>query len=225
MAVVVRTRRETGALWALGGLLGGVALLLALHVLPPTADISPVRRTISEYALSDNKWLFDTALVLIAAASALAFTLLWRRRAHVPTAVLGAIWTLSLLTIVLFTKNNWSVGPSTGGMIHRYASVAAFLSLPLATLPAARQVFPDHRAWRWSTRALSTLSLLSFGTIVIGALNMLAGGQPWWRFVPLGLVERLIAGAAVAALALLLLGLLRRPTHTPTLTPPNQPHP
>ncbi|SEQ94205.1 Protein of unknown function [Actinokineospora terrae] len=197
-------------LWALGGLLGGVVLLLALHVLPPTADISPVRRTISEYALSGSKWLFDTALVLIATASALAFTLLWRRRAHVPTAVLGAIWTLSLLTIVLFTKNNWSVGPSTGGTIHRYASVAAFLALPLATFPAARHVFPDHRVWRWSTQAFATLSLLSFGTIVVGALNMLAGGPPWWRFVPLGLVERLIALSAVAALLLLMLGLLRQ---------------
>ncbi|GAA3064760.1 DUF998 domain-containing protein [Actinokineospora globicatena] len=216
MAVVTRTGR-TGLLWALGGLLGGVAALLALHVLPPTNEISPVRRTISEYALSDNKWLFDAAIVLIAASSAVGFVELWRRRAHVPTAVLGAIWTLSLLTVVLFTKNDWSVGPSTGGMIHRYASVAAFLSLPSAVLLAAGRAFPAHPAWRWATRTCGALSLLWFSTIVIGALNMLTGGQPWWRFVPLGLVERLIAGSAVAGLALLILGLLhldRRPLPT-----------
>ncbi|MCP2271219.1 DUF998 domain-containing protein [Actinokineospora diospyrosa] len=203
------TNRRTGPLLALVGLLGGVVLLLSLHLLPPTNQISPVRRTISEYALSTNKWLFDASILLIAAASAAGFFLLWRRRAHLPTAVFGAIWTLSLLAVVVFTKNNWAIGPSTGGMVHRYASVAAFLSLPLAVMLAAGWLFPRQRAWRWAARGFGALSLLWFGTIVVGAVNMLAGGPPWWRFVPLGLVERAIAGFAVAGLVVVLLGLHR----------------
>ena len=39
------------------------------------------------------------------------------------------------------------------------------------------------------------------GVLFVGVLRMLAGGGPWWLFVPLGLVERMMALAAVAAIA------------------------
>ncbi|GLZ38827.1 DUF998 domain-containing protein [Actinokineospora sp. NBRC 105648] len=206
-----RERRDTLVpMLGLLGLLGGVAGLLVLHVVPPTNAISPVRRTISEYALGQGKWLFDLALLLVAVGSALGFAELARRRAARPLAlVLGAVWTVSLLVIVVFTKTDWTVGPSVGGLVHRYASVAAFLSLPLAVLLMAGRVFPRDSLWRWTARGLGALSLLWFGTIVVGAVNMLNGGPPWWRFVPLGLVERMVAGSAVAALVVLLLGLVR----------------
>ncbi|MGQ0839068.1 DUF998 domain-containing protein [Actinokineospora sp.] len=214
MTVVDRVERR-GALvplLGLGALVAGVGLLLALHVLPPTSDISPIRRTISEYALGPAKWVFDLALVLLAAGSALAFAELARRglvRPGSATLLLGAVWTVSLLVIVVFTKTNWAVGPSIGGTIHRYASVAAFLSLPLATLFAAGAVFPASAGWRWLVRGFGIVSLLWFGSILLGVVTMLAGGPPWWRFVPLGLVERMVAGSAVAALAVLVLGLAR----------------
>lgn len=202
-------------LLGLGALLTGVALMLALHVVPPTNRISPVRRTISEYALGPGKWVFDLSLVLIAVGSALAFAEIARRRLVRPGSaalLLGAVWTVSLLVIVVFTKTDWSVGPSIGGTIHRYASVAAFVSLPLAVVFAAGAVFPAAAGWRWAARGFGLLSLGWFGTIVVGVVNMAAGGPPWWRFVPLGLVERLVAGFAVAALAVLVLGMARRAT-------------
>ncbi len=190
-------------------LLGGIGVFLALHVLPPTSEISPVRRTLSEYALGTSKWAFDLAVVLIAIGSALVFAEL-TRRGHGRVAVgFGAVWVASLVLVVVFTKTNWSVGPSVGGTIHRYASVAAFVSLPLAVLAAAGAVFPAAVAWRWLARLLSAASLAWFGTIVVGVVNMAMGGVSWWRFVPLGLVERMIAGFAVAALAVLVIGLVR----------------
>ncbi|UVS78996.1 MULTISPECIES: DUF998 domain-containing protein [Actinokineospora] len=196
-------------LLGLTSLLAGVMVFLALHVLPPTSGISPVRRTLSEYALGESKWAFDLAVVLIALGSALVFAELLRRGHGRFAVVMGAVWTASLVVVVVFTKTDWSVGPSLGGTIHRYASVAAFLSLPVAVMAAAGAVFPAAAGWRLLTRALSAVSLAWFGTIVVGVVNMAMGGVSWWRFVPLGLVERMIAGFAVAGLAVLVLGLLR----------------
>jgi hypothetical protein len=192
----------------------GSVLMLALHVLPPTSEISPVRRTLSQYALTSNKWLFDLAVLLIAVGSALGFAAVVRHRGVAPysaAVVLGALWIVSLLAIVVFTKTNWSVGPSVGGVIHRWASVVAFVSLPLAVIMAARRVFPEQPGWRLAARGFGVVSLAWFGVIIIGVIRMSAGYGPWWQFVPLGLVERVIALSAVAALLTLTLGLVRKP--------------
>jgi hypothetical protein len=190
----------------------GTVLMLALHVLPPTNEINPYRRTISEYALGHGKWVFDLAVLLIAVGSALCFVALVRHRPVRPYSgpvVLGALWTVSLLVVVVFTKTDWTVGPSIGGTVHRYASVVGFVSLPLAVLLVARTVFPDRPAWRFAARAFGAVSLGWFGLIVLGVVRMAAGYGPWWLFVPLGLVERAMALTAIAAMLTLVLGVLR----------------
>jgi hypothetical protein len=192
----------------------GTLLMLSLHVIPPTDEISPLRRTLSQYALTSNKWLFDGAILLIALGSALGFAAMVRHRGVAPysgAVLLGALWTVSLLVIVAFTKTNWSVGPSIGGVVHRWASVVAFVSLPLAVILSARRVFPEQPGWRMAARGFSAAALAWFGLIVFGVVRMLAGYGPWWLFVPLGLVERMMALAAVAALITLALGLVRKP--------------
>jgi hypothetical protein len=192
----------------------GVLLMLALHVLPPTDEISPIRRTLSQYALSPNKWIFDLAVLLVAAGSALGFLEVARRRLVRPLSapvVFGVLWTVSLLVVVVFTKTNWATGPSMGGSVHRYASLVAFISLPLAVIIAAGAVFPGSARWRRLARGLAIMSLLSFGLIVLGVLSMWSGGGPWWQFAPLGLVERTITLTAVAAACVLIAGLARTP--------------
>ncbi|WP_216216616.1 DUF998 domain-containing protein [Amycolatopsis aidingensis] len=201
--------RRTAQASGLVALALGACLLTALHLLPPTSEISPVRRTLSEYALGPGKWVFDVALLLVFVASVLAFAEVARRRLSLPATVLGVLWTASLLVLVTFTKTDWSVGPSIGGLIHRYTSVVAFLSLPAAILLLARPVFPTMPGWRWLARALSVFSLLWFGTILAAIGYMMSGGPAWWRFLPLGLVERMLVGSAVAALAVLIAGLIR----------------
>ncbi|MFD2395637.1 hypothetical protein ACFSVJ_30895 [Prauserella oleivorans] len=47
---------------------------------------------------------------------------------------------------------------------------------------------------------------------------MLTGGEPWWRAIPLGLVERGMAATEVAALVALSLGSVR--ARTPVVAPP-----
>src|ERR1041384_5728265 len=110
------------ALVSVVSLVLGSVLMLALHVLPPTNEISPVRRTLSQYALTSNKWLFDVAVLLIALGSVLGFVAVVRHRGVAPYSgpvVLGALWVASLLVIVMFTKTDWTVGPSIGGVVHR----------------------------------------------------------------------------------------------------------
>ena len=195
----------------------GIVLMLMLHVVPPTNEISPYRRTISEYALGPNKWVFDVAVLLVALGSALAFVALVQRglvRAWSVAVVLGALWTLSLLVIIVFTKTDWTVGPSIGGTIHRFASVIGFVSLPVAVLLVARRVFPARPGWRWAARGFAVLSLGWFGVIGVGVVRMAAGYGPWWLFVPLGLVERAVALSAVAAIATVALGLARAAVET-----------
>ncbi len=193
-----------------GAIVAGALLVLLLQFLPGTAQINPLRRTISEYGLSTNKWIFNLALVLIAAGSALLFTL-HALRNTMPSAALvaGAVWTVSLLVIVVFPKTDWSVGPSTGGTVHNIASLIGFTVLPVGILIATSAAFPGETGWRWAARVLALASLGWFGLILTGVLVMLAGGGPWWRFVPLGLVQRLMALTELLAVATLAVPLLR----------------
>jgi hypothetical protein len=205
------------AVASVGALVLGTLLVLMLHVVPPTNEISPYRRTISEYALGPSKWVFDVAVLLVALGSALAFVALVRRglvRAWSVAVVLGALWTLSLLVIIVFTKTDWTVGPSAGGTIHRFASVVGFVSLPVAVLLVARGVFPTRPGWRWAARGFALLALGWLGLIMLGVVRMAAGYGPWWLFVPLGLVERAVAVSAVAAITTVALGLARPAVET-----------
>jgi hypothetical protein len=202
---------------SLATILAGTALIVLLQVLPPTNAISPVRRTISEYGLSTNKWIFDLAVVLVAFGSAAAFGALIHHRLVPPLsapAVFSALWTVSLLVIVAFPKHNWAIGPSAGGSVHRVASVVGFICLPIAVLLAARRVFPRSSARRLLAQGLAVTSLLWFGVIITGVGVMLGGGPPWWVFVPIGLVERLMSLNELLATAALTVPLLRRPGWT-----------
>ncbi|KZB79463.1 DUF998 domain-containing protein [Amycolatopsis regifaucium] len=204
----VTARSPLALLAAVVSVAGGALLILLLQVLPATSDISPVRRTISEYALSEHKWIFDVAVLLVAFGSAIGFGALIHRR-HLPAlsaaSIFCALWTVSLVVIVAFPKNNWAIGPSTGGTVHRIASVVAFVALPLAVWFAAKAVFPTSPGRRAVTRVLAVAALAWFGVILGAIVISMNGGEPWWRAIPLGLVERAMALTGLIALASLLI--------------------
>lgn len=189
--------------------LGAVALCAALvgslHVLAPQVD--PVRRTISEYALGEFGWMFDVAVVGLAVGSVLVLLALVGAgllgRWSGGTLALG-VWAVALVLVVAFEKTNWSVGPSVSGYIHRYASLAAFVALPVAALAVGRRWRAHPRFGRYAaaTRLLGVLSLGWLSTIVLGVVLRPLTGVPWWQFVPLGLVERGLAVTEVAAVLL-----------------------
>jgi hypothetical protein len=185
-----------------------LALIGAMHVVGPSSTVDPVRRTISEYALLPGGWVFDVAVAGLALGSAGMLAALVA--AHLtparswPSVLLGA-WCAGLLLVVAFEKTNWSIGPSVAGYVHRYASLVAFLALPLGALLLARRHRGDPAArpyTRW-IRLGSWLALASFLPIVgaIALRGVLA--VPWWRAVPLGLLERGLALAEVLVVAVL----------------------
>ncbi|HEY5848808.1 MAG TPA: DUF998 domain-containing protein [Microlunatus sp.] len=193
------------------GLLGplvAATLVGALHVLPQTAEISPVRRTISEYALTDTAWAFNLGVVALALGSLailVAAALAGLGRVHSAGFVLGLAWVVALLAIVVFPKHNWAVGPSANGQVHRVASLVAFVCLPLAVLLLTRRrgatgtANVASRGAFWSAAA----SLGWLGTLVGAWLLSPITGTPWYRALPIGLVERGLVLCEVAAVVAL----------------------
>lgn len=180
----------------------GASAVLALHVVAPTSSISPLRRTISEYAYTDLGWVFNAGVLTIAIGSALIAAALCGATAMRPSSA-GAIamltWSVALVVLVIFPKHDWSVGPSSHGSIHRVASLVAFVSVPIAAFAIGRRR-PSP------TRAAGRVAML-FGILAGAWLAVLVGGfvvgpltdTPWWQVYPLGLMERGMAFSAVAA--------------------------
>ncbi|MEU4623927.1 DUF998 domain-containing protein [Actinoplanes sp. NPDC023801] len=180
--------------------LASLSLYAGLHVMGPSADLDWMRRTISQYALMPNGWIFDTATLLLAAGSAAIVAALLRAGALTggAAAALG-LWVAGLIGVVWFEKHNWQVGPSVSGDVHRVASVVAFLSLPVGALLAARR---GGGPARW-VAAGGVVSLLCFMPILWAVLAEPWTGVRWWQAIPLGGVERLLGLAEVITVLLL----------------------
>lgn len=201
MAVTTRWPRTT-AYVGLAGVAAAVLLIGILHLVPPSSRVSVVRRTISEYALLEDGWVFNIGVIALAVGSvAVIASLVGHQviKVYSPASLLIALWTLCLVAIVVFPKNNWAIGPSLGGMIHRYASVVAFVSLPIAAILVGRATRSAWPVW------LGAVSLAWFGLILGAVVLQPFTGVRWWIAIPLGAVERgllVTEVAAVAALAL-----------------------
>ncbi len=199
------------AVAGLAALVCAVILIGVLHLLPETAGISAVRQTISEYALIDVGWMFNAGLIATAVASLLVFfALLLTRQATWRSIdlVFGGLWVAGLLVIVAFPKHNWAIGPSANGQIHRIASVVAFLSLPLAVMLLTRRARATGAAGGRSARVafwLGAGSVAWFSPLIVAMIMAPSTGTPWFRAIPLGLIERgmvITEVAAILALAL-----------------------
>ena len=190
------------AAFGLVGIAAGPVAVGLLHVMPPTDRISPVRRTISEYALHETAWLFNSGVLALAAGS-LAVLVALARAGVTRLNSLGGLglllWSVGLAAVVYFPKHNWAIGPSSNGTVHRVASLVAFVSLPLGALLIA---WAWRRHGRWRGRALFTagfavLALLCFGVIAGAFALQPFTGVRWWQAIPLGAVERALATAEI----------------------------
>jgi hypothetical protein len=185
------------ALAGIAAVVVAIAMIGSLHVTGPSAELDPMRRTISQYALLETGNVFNVAVVVLAAGSA-ATLLALIRTGLVPVrsgaALALLMWCVGLAAVVYFPKHNWSVGPSIEGTVHRYASVVAFLSLPIAALLIGRHGRrTGARGHATGATVLGALALLCFAPIAVAFALHPFTGVPWWRAIPLGGVERLLA--------------------------------
>lgn len=181
--------------------LAGIALVGLLDLLPSSA---PLRRTISHYALTDARWVFDLALLTLAAGSAVILVSLVRKgltRPAAPAAVFLALWVIGLVIVVLFPKHDWTVGPSLSGDIHRVGSALAFFGLPIAAFLLARPWLRDPASRPHARRVwwLGLVSLLWFPPVIAVIAYYGPLGVAWWEIFPLGLWERGLALTEVLA--------------------------
>jgi hypothetical protein len=186
-----------------------VILIGVLHFLPEASGISPISRTISEYALTDAGWMFNLGVLSLAAGSLSILAAIVRAGLARPGAAgiwLGCCWSAALTVIVLFPKHNWAVGPSANGQIHRAASIVAFLCLPVAVMLLTRRRGASRRAHPPAARCAWWLAVASLAWFVpiLGALALSSAIRtPWWQAIPLGLVERGLVTCEVLAVVTL----------------------
>ncbi|MEU4679519.1 DUF998 domain-containing protein [Micromonospora sp. NPDC023737] len=193
--------------------LGGIALAALLAVighLEVNEDLSPWSLTISDFAVSDRGGVIDTAMVLLAAATAVLLPALSRtsaastdvvqaartrravRRRRIGWAeALLAVWAAGLLLAAVVPTNEPGTPMGAAAYVHRYASVMAFLALPVGGWLLANRL-PAAGA-RWTRRFVIASAVL--------AVAMVWSAYPGDR-VLIGLVERLLILAEVAVLTI-----------------------
>ncbi|MEU8087556.1 DUF998 domain-containing protein [Micromonospora sp. NPDC049101] len=196
--------RNTGLL-ALGGI-ALAALLTVIGHLEVNDDLNPWALTISDFAVSDRGGVIDVAMVVLALATvALLYGLRRtgppRPRAGTAELLLGG-WVGGLLLAALVPTNEPGTAMTTAAYVHRYASVVAFLALPVGGWLLARR--PDLAP---AARTLRTLVLFSLAL----AAAMVWSAYPGDR-VLIGLAERLLILTEVAVLATVAMAQTRRVT-------------
>ncbi|PMR58259.1 DUF998 domain-containing protein [Verrucosispora sp. ts21] len=194
--------RNNGAL-----ALGGIALAALLGVIGHLGvrDLDPVSLTVSDYAVSESGGVIHLAMLTLGVASALLVPALGRlagpgaRAGRLGAAqLLLAAWAGGLLLAGLVPTNPPGTEMGTAAYVHRYASVVAFLALPVVGWLLAAHLPTGARTRHW-LRVLAVVSLL------------LAATQIWSAYpgdrVFYGLIERGLILSEVTLLALLAVAL------------------
>jgi hypothetical protein len=203
------------AFLAVGGIILAVLLAVVGH-LDADPGYDPLKLTISDYAVSDRGGAVDAAMVVLSLASLALLVGLHTVRVAVRAlpASLLLVWIGGLLTSAVIPTDPIGAQMSVAGLIHRYASVSAFVSLPSAAILLSRRL---HRDIRWGAIS-GTLRLLATASAV-GLLVMLYVTFPGGH-VLLGLVERLLITVEVGLLIVSAVRLYRVTTELTRRRPP-----
>jgi hypothetical protein len=203
--VAGRGARPLAATVLVGAALAAILTVWA-HV-GSAPDLDALSMTISDFAVSNRGGPMERAMFVLGAAS-LALPL-GLRAVRAPVGrlpvVLLLVWCFGLMAaaIVPTDPDPLVTQLSTRGYVHRYVSVAAFVSLPVAVLVAVGRLAADPR-WRPGLNRLRALAWVAVGGLV--AL--------WWVAFPaermmMGLVQRLLVTVEVVLLALFAARLFR----------------
>ncbi len=210
--------RAFGTLSILGLLTAVVATVVGHIGLGPGYD--PLKLTISDYALSNRGVTIEIAMV----ALALAVPALLAGLRTVGVAIRGlptvlmSIWSVGMLIAAIIPTDPPEVAVmSTAALIHRYASVAAFVALPIAAAVLAA------RASGLGARLVSTVRGLCV-TCAVGVALLWYVAFPGGR-VMMGLVERSLVVVEIAILTVLSIGVFRATRTAKAAAVPTMPIP
>ncbi|KQU03815.1 hypothetical protein ASG56_10140 [Rhodococcus sp. Leaf7] len=185
----------------------GAATVVVLDVVTALGSPSHLRRTISEYGLGAQQWVFTAGVLLLAVGSAAVLVAAVRQGLAQPSSVAAVamtLWTVGLIAVVAVPKQDWSNDATLGlgGAVHRGGAAVAFVSIPVAVIAFAAPWIRSPQ-WRRHARRTMTLGLLSVAAVLPIAYALLIGmttTTPWYRVVTLGYVERLLVVVEVIAL-------------------------
>jgi hypothetical protein len=203
------TSARAFAMTSVVGLIVAVVATVIGHIgLGP--GFNPLALTLSDYALSDRGGAIEVAMVALALGSLALLAGLAAARAPVrglPT-LLMLIWGGGLLVAAIIpTDPPGAASMSTAAYIHRYASVAGFISLPIAAAILASR-FGVTNPWARLSSLLRGLALVCASGIALLWYVAFPGGR-----VLMGLVERGLVAVEIVILLALSIGLLRVGTH------------
>ena len=136
-----RIRRDTLRSIAALLLLGGVALVIALHALRP--DVHPAKHYVSEYGNETWSWLMTSAGVLIGLGLlALAVGLRDVGRGRVGPAMIQGSGLLMILAALFSTDRQGGevIARTLAGRLHGWTTIAAFCLLVLAIVALSSHV-------------------------------------------------------------------------------------
>ncbi|MEV0228619.1 DUF998 domain-containing protein [Nonomuraea sp. NPDC050786] len=171
----------------------------------PDPYLDPLNVTVSEYAVSDRGGVTEVAMAVLGIGSLALLAGLRSSGAPVrgmPEWLLG-VWSGALVVAALVPTTPLGADLDLAAQVHRYVSVAAFVSLPAAGALLVPRLGSDGR-WRPVARVVEWVTLAGgFGLLAITYVAM-----PGDR-VLIGLVERLLLAAEVSLLAVLAVWLTR----------------
>ena len=183
-----------------GGGIAAAALLAVIGHLDSNGGMDPWTLTVSDFAVSDRGGAIDIAMGLVAFATVVAVAGLWRAGIAIGAWATGllAVWTGGVLLSAVVPTDEPGLPLSTAGAVHRYASIAAFLALPVGGWLLTRRL-PSVTAGRW-IRGLAVASLVC-------ALGM-AGSAFLADRLLIGLIERLLIAAEIGLLGIIVASLV-----------------
>jgi hypothetical protein len=165
----------------------------------PDPYLDPMNVTISEYAVADRGGVTEVAMAVLGIGSLALLAGLRAAGAPVRGAPerLLMVWSGALVVAALVPTSPIGQDLDLAAQIHRYVSVAAFVSLPAAGALLVPRLAADA-GWKPVARAVEWVALAGgFGLLAITYVAM-----PGER-VLIGLVERLLLGAEVGLLGVL----------------------
>ncbi|NUP63056.1 MAG: DUF998 domain-containing protein [Nonomuraea sp.] len=165
----------------------------------PDPYLDPMNVTVSEYAVSDRGGVTEVAMAVLGIGSLALLAALRRMRAPIrglPEKLL-MVWSGALVVAAVIPTTPIGQNLDLAAQIHRYVSVAAFVSLPAAGALLVPRLTADAR-WKPVARAVEWVALAGgFGLLAITYVAL-----PGER-VMIGLVERLLLAAEVSLLGVL----------------------